>query len=107
MTRSRDDYRRPDAFGTTHVAEFGIVPNERERVVHPPFDVPKWLFRMMRAGASAADIVATLRERLLNGESDLHEAQHVLNDVGRRVGGGEVLKRFVTQEIVSDLGRKR
>jgi hypothetical protein len=70
---------RPIAFGTTSVTDLGFVSSEPECVVHPPFQIPGWLLDMIRADAVDADIVETLRERLLSRESDLHEAQRILN----------------------------
>ena len=76
-------------------------------VVHRPFRAPRWVREKISAKAGYAEIVATLRERLLRGESDLHEAQRILNDIGRRPGGGAVVKRAVTQSIVARLNRGR
>ncbi len=106
---TRDDVtRRPVSFGTTIVAESQMaMPQDAECVVHPPFRAPSWVLDMVRSKAGSAQIAATLLERLVRGQSDLHEAQRILSDIGRRPDGGAILKKFVTQENITLLSRKR
>ena len=98
--------RQPDVVGTTAAAEADWAWEWPERVVHAPFEVRPWLDELLRREASDEEIVATLQERLLSGESDLHEAQKILNYVGGRPGGPAVLKRFVTQDIINRLAER-
>jgi hypothetical protein len=92
----------PDEFGTTREPD----SSGPEFIVQPPFMIGGWLLDMLRARATDTDIVGTLQQRVLDGKSDLHEAQHILNEVGRHRGGAAVLKRFVTQEIITQLARR-
>jgi hypothetical protein len=94
----------PIAFGTTRATE--LEPEQPERVIHRRLPAPKWVIDRLRANDSPDDILAILQGRLLSGESNLHEAQLIINDLGRRPGGAAAIKRFVTQEIITRLARR-
>lgn len=99
---------QPVSFGTTALAESQMVmPQDADCVVHPPFRAPNWVREMVNAKAENAQIAATLFERLVRGQSDLHVAQRILSDIGRRSGGGAILKRLVTQDNINLLNRRR
>ena len=82
-----------------------MLPQNPDRVVHPPFRVPMWLRDMLKSKTDNAQIAATLLERLVRGQSDLHEAYRIVNHIGRLPGGAAIAKRFVTQENISLVSR--
>ena len=96
--------RQPTAFGTTKANE--EEREKPERVIHHRLKAPDWVQDRLRAKASPGDILAMLQDRVIRGESDLHEALGILNDFGRRPDGGAALKRFVTQEIITRFGKR-
>jgi hypothetical protein len=92
-------------YGTTPSAESDFWLEAPDYIVHPPFQTPLWLLDLLRARATDEEVVATLQERVLKRESDLHEAQWILNMIGGRPGGAALLKKFVTQELITRLGQ--
>jgi hypothetical protein len=100
-----DDPRQPLAFGTTNASEFEAERGP-ERVLHRRFRTPDWVLDKLRAQASPEDLVADVRDRILNGTTNLHDAQRILNDLGRQGRGGAAFKGRVTQDLLRRLGRR-
>lgn len=102
------DFHATTAFGTTSVGDLETtISTAPECVVHPPFRVRRWLRDMIASNSESYEIVNTLFQRLLDGQSDLHEAQRILSDIGRHPAGAAVLKNLVTQDKINRLCRRR
>ncbi len=67
-------------------------------------DLPDWFRALAKRRAAPEEVLHTLGERLPEIQ-DLRQAQALLNEVGRLEIAGDVIKRLLTQEIVSKLHR--
>lgn len=69
---------------------------------------PEWIARIVKAKGSTAPALDELAARTLKepSEENLRGARLILNDVGRRPRGGRLIRRKLTQELVSELTRR-
>jgi hypothetical protein len=67
---------------------------------------PDWFREMLKEGKTLTEIAEALEQRVLRGRVDLHVAKLIVNSIGRSPGGGTIVKRFLTQDLVFKLMRR-
>jgi hypothetical protein len=74
----------------------------------PGIRVPKWYYARRTRGASLNAVWNEMLKRLRRApsESNLRLAQYLLNEQGRRRGGGKFVHRTVTQKLVDEFQAK-
>ena len=68
-------------------------------------NTPHWLRRAIENGNSPAELIELLRRRVPQ-QSNLREAQAVINEIGRLPGGAMLIKGLLTQKEFSELPRE-
>ena len=71
-----------------------------QTIVEPP----RWFLDEIKKGAKPAAIIELLRRRVPK-ESNLREAQAVLNDIGRQPGGARIVRKVLTQRLFAELSK--
>jgi hypothetical protein len=69
------------------------------------FRRPEWIAELTHARKPVADVIDAVAARVLErpNEQNLRTAEVVLNDIGRREDGAQVLRDKVTQDVVDRL----
>lgn len=62
---------------------------------------------MVDKGSTIEEVAGELQRRVLAGESDLHEAQTVINSLGAAPSGAPVVRRLITQDILTSMHARR
>lgn len=65
-------------------------------------DAPDWFLKMVKSGATPEKVLESLRGRVSRGEN-LHTTKLIINEIGRLPGGGKLIARALTQEIIFKL----
>lgn len=74
-----------------------------DEVLEPPV----WLRKMVQGGEGPGEVLKALEARVLRGAVDLHMAQLIVNEIGRRLlDGGLLVRGALTQELVFKLMRR-
>jgi hypothetical protein len=65
----------------------------------------RFLYAAAERGLSQAEVLETIiaRARRAPGRTSLQRLRTVVNDVGSRRGGSGVIRRLITQELISEL----
>jgi hypothetical protein len=90
--------RPPARFLDQEVAS--VTVDGRQAEIRPP----KWFYARVARGASSAQVMNDMAVRLRRAPSEraLRLTRRVLEEVGRRRGGGRLVRRAMTQELVDE-----
>jgi hypothetical protein len=82
---------REESLAVTEELPYGLRP-------------PNWVLARFAQHASVATVIDDLFKRLSRSpsEKNMRFTQHALNELGRRRGGGRLLRRIVTQKLVDE-----
>lgn len=86
-----------------------FTAHERERVLPPvrlfKSEQPRWVRALAERRADDDELLDTVVKRLRRAptRSNLLLAQAILHDLGRKPGGGERLRKIITQDLVDEI----
>jgi hypothetical protein len=90
-----------------------VVRRARAQVVRPgavPLvrEEPTWLRALVEKKASEEEVIAAVEKRVRRAptKENLLVAQALAHDLGKRQGGGERLRKVLTQELVKEIIEK-
>lgn len=102
LLRPSDQAERPHYVGQDDpLSELEERAAPRERPT-----APEWFRDMLEEGRSHEEVLKALLDRI-SDVNDLREAQAVVNEIGRLPTAGRLVRRYLTQDLLSRLQKER